>query len=297
MMSISTVRRFATCVALVISFMQAAFAADILIADAKSQPESLTVAPGGVLIVGSASSPFVYKVRPGSSSAEKFIDASAEGPGTFFFGMLADAANNTLWTCQLTPVPDTTPVRRHTALRGFDLSTGAPKLRWNLPGDNSTCNDFAIGPDKALYITDTANGRLYKLPTGASTAELFLEHRTLMGVDGITFLDGTLYVNNVIFNKLYRIPVNAAGKAGDPVDIWMDQLVKGPDGMRAANGKLFVAENGSGKISAITVNGDKASVTVLKEGLKTPTGVEPAGDTLWFTERATGKAESIPMPK
>jgi len=297
MMSISTVRRFATCVALVISFTQAAFAADILIADAKSQPESLTVAPGGVLIVGSASSPFVYKVRPGSSSAEKFIDASAEGPGTFFFGMLADAANNTLWTCQLTPVPDTTPVRRHTALRGFDLSTGAPKLRWNLPGDNSTCNDFAIGPDKALYITDTANGRLYKLPTGASTAELFLEHRTLMGVDGITFLDGTLYVNNVIFNKLYRIPVNAAGKAGDPVDIWMDQLVKGPDGMRAANGKLFVAENASGKISAITVNGDKASVTVLKEGLKTPTGVEPAGDTLWFTERATGKAESIPMPK
>ena len=118
-----------------------------------------------------------------------------------------------------------------------------------------------------------------------------------MGVDGITFLDGTLYVNNVIFNKLYRIPVNAAGKAGDPVDIWMDQLVKGPDGMRAANGKLFVAENASGKISAITVNGDKASVTVLKEGLKTPTGVEPAGDTLWFTERATGKAESIPMPK
>jgi hypothetical protein len=65
---------------------------------------------------------------------------------------------------------------------------------------------------------------------------------------------------------------------------------------RAANGKLFVAENGSGKISAITVNGDKASVTVLKDGLKTPTGVEPSGDTIWFTERGIGKAESIPMP-
>ena len=50
--------------------------------------------------------------------------------------------------------------------------------------------------------------------------------------------------------------------------------------MRAANGKLFVTENGAGKISVITVNGDKASVTVIKEGLTTPTGVEPAGDTL-----------------
>jgi hypothetical protein len=296
-MSISNARRLATCVALVMSFAQAASASDILIADAKSQPESLTMAPGGVLIVGSASTPFVYKVRAGSSTAEKFIDASAEGPGTFFFGMLADASTNTLWTCQLTPVPDTTPVQRHTALRGFDLSTGAQKIRWNLPGDNSTCNDFAIGPDKALYITDTANSRIYKLPFGASTADLYLEHRTLMGVDGITFLNGTLYVNNVIFNKLYRIPVDAAGKPGQPVDIWMDQPIKGPDGMRAANGKLIVAENGSGKISAISVNGDKASVTVIKEGLKTPTGVEPVGDTLWIAERGAGHAVSIPLPK
>ena len=296
-MCLSKACRLAACITLVMTLAQAASAAEILIADAKSQPESLTVAPGGVLIVGSASSPFVYKVRPGSSTAEKFVDAGAEGPGTFFFGMLADAPSNTLWTCQLTPVPDSSPVRRHTALRGFDLSTGTQKIRWNLPGDNSTCNDFAIGPDKALYITDTANGKIYRLPTGASTAELFLEHRTLAGVDGITFLNGTLYVNNVVFNKLYRIPVDAAGKAGQPEDIWMDQLVKGPDGMRAANGNLIVAENGSGKISAITINGDKASVTVLKEGLKTPTGVEPAGDTLWITERATGKVISIPMPK
>src|SRR5215813_13919434 len=156
-MSRSHFRCLAVFISLLISFVQAASAADILIGDAKSQPESLTLAPGGVLIVGSASSPFVYKVSPGSSRAEKFIDASAERPGTFFFGMLADAATRTLWTCQLTPVPGTTPVRRHTALRGFDLSTGAPKLRWDLPGDDSVCNDFTVGPDKALYITDTAN--------------------------------------------------------------------------------------------------------------------------------------------
>ena len=296
-MYISNARRVVTCAALAIAFTQTVFATDVLVGDAKSQPESLTMAPGGVLIVGSASSPFVYKVRPGSSTAEKFIDASAEGPGTFFLGVLADAASNTLWTCQLTPVPDTTPARRHTALRGFDLSTGTQKIRWNLPGDDSVCNDFTVGPDKALYISDTVNSKIYRLPAGASTAELYLEHRTLMGIDGLTFLDGTLYVNNVIFNKLYRIPVDAAGKPGTPVDIWMDQPVKGPDGMRAANGKLFVAANGSGTIDAITVNGDKASVTVLKDGLKTPTGIEPAGDALWFTERAIGMAESIPMPK
>jgi len=251
--------RLAAYIALLTGLVQAASAAEILIGDTKSQPESLTVAPGGVLIVGSASTPFIYKVRPGSTTAEK--------------------------------------VRRHTALRGFDLSTGAQKLRWDLPGDNSTCNDFSIGPDKALYISDTANSKIYKLPAGATTAELFLEDHTLYGIDGITFLDGTLYVNNVFSNNLYRIPVDAAGKAGHPVDIWMDQPVKGPDGMRAVNGKLLLAENGSGKISVITVNGDKASVTVIKDGLKTPTAVEPAGDVIWIAERGAGKAVSIPMPK
>jgi len=291
------VRRAALCAVLILGFTKLATASDILIGDAKSQPESLTVAPNGTLIVGSASSPFIYKVPSGSTTAEKFVDASDQPPGTWFFGMLADAPSKTLWACQLTPVPGTTPAKKHTALRAFDLSTGAPKLRWDLPGDDSTCNDFAVGPDKALYITDTTNGKIFRLPAGATAAELFLEHRNLVGVDGITFLDGKLYVNNVFFNKLYRIPVDAAGKPGAPIDIWMDAPVKGPDGMRAANGKLYVAENGSGVIASLEVSGDRAHVTELKQGLKTPTGIEPANDTLWFTERAIGKAESIPMPK
>ncbi len=274
-----------------------ASASEILIRDARSEPESLAVAPNGVLFVGSASTPFVYRVLSASDTASKFVDASAEGAGTFFFGMLTDAATGTLWTCQLTPLAGTSPVKRRTALRGFDLSTGAETLRWVLPGDNSTCNDLAIGPDKALYITDTANGKIFKLPAGAREAELFLEHRTLSGIDGITFLDGILYVNNVVFNKLYRIPVDAAGKAGLPVDIWMDQPVRGPDGMRAIPGKLLLAENGSGKIDLITITGDKAHIVVLKEGMNTPTAVEPAGDVIWIAERGTGKAVSIPMPK
>jgi sugar lactone lactonase YvrE len=237
-------------------------------------------------------------VRPGATTAEKFVDASAEGPGTFFFGMLADAATNTVWTCQLTPVPDATPMKRHTALRGFDLSTGAQKIRWNLPGDNSTCNDFAIGPDKALYISDTANAKIYKLPAGASTADLFLEDSAaLAGIDGITFMNGVLYVNNVRSNKVFRVPVDASGKPAQPVEIALDQPIKGPDGMRAANGKLIVAENGSGRISVITVTGDKGTVAVIKEGLNTPKGVEPSGDTLWIAERGAGKAVSIPIPR
>ena len=63
--------------------------------------------------------------------------------------------------------------------------------------------------------------------------------------------------------------------------------------MRAANGKLLVAVNASGKISVITI----ACVMVSKEGLKTSTAVEPAGDAIWIAERCAGKAVFIPTPK
>lgn len=272
-------------------------AAEILIHDAKSQPESMTIAPDGSVIAGSASSPYVYRVKKGAATADVFVDASAEGPGTFFVGQLADPATGTLWTCQLTPVPGTTPAARHSSLRGFDLATGKEKLRWNLPGDTSTCNDFVVGPDKALYISDTSNAKIYRLAPGAQTPDLFMQNKALDGIDGLTFLDGVLYVNNVIFSKVYRVPVDASGKPGRPVDIWMDAPVRGPDGMRAANGKLFIAANGTGQVVSLTIHGDTAHVTVLKDGLDTPTGIEPSGDTLWLTERGVGKVWSLPLPK
>jgi hypothetical protein len=65
--------------------------------------------------------------------------------------------------------------------------------------------------------------------------------------------------------------------------------------MRAANGKLFLAENGAGKIDALTITRDTAHVVTLKDGLSTPTGIEPAGDTPWLLERSAGKVWSIPM--
>jgi hypothetical protein len=260
----------------------------------KSQPESITIAPNGDLILGSAGSSKIYRAKKGSEKAEVFIDVSADGAGTFL-GVLADAPTGTLWACQIYTTPPGSPPR--SALRGFDLKTGAGKFRWELPGDKNLCNDFVVGPDKALYISDTFGAKIWRLKPGASVPEMFSDDRTLYGIDGITFISDALYENNVIFNKLYRVPMDAGGNAGKPVDIWMDRPVKGPDGMRAANGKLFLAENGAGRIDMVTVSGDTAKITVLQEGLATPTAIEPAGDTLWYGERAGDRAHSMPLPK
>lgn len=76
-------RRLAVCIAILTGLAQFASAAEILIADAKSQPESLTAAPGGILIVGSASTPFVYKVRPGSTTLRSSWMPALKAPAHF----------------------------------------------------------------------------------------------------------------------------------------------------------------------------------------------------------------------
>lgn len=261
---------------------------------AKSAPESITVAPNGDLILGSMGGPRIFRAKQGADQGEVFVDASADG-AVFFLGVLADGPSNTLWACEI--YPNSAGAPPHSALRGFDLKSGAPKFRWDLPGAQNLCNDFAIGPDKALYISDTIGAKIWRLPPGASAAELFLDDRTLSGIDGITFIGDTLYENNVVFNDLYRVPVDASGKAGKPVDIWLDKPIKGPDGMRAANGRLFLTENDAGKVDMVTVDGDTASVTVLQQNLATPTAIQPFGDVLWYGERAADRAHSMPLPK
>jgi sugar lactone lactonase YvrE len=263
----------------------------IVTTDPQSQPESITVGPDGSLFLGSLTKPVIYRAEKGSSQAKVFADVAADGQ-VGFLGVLADAPNNTLWACEIMGAGK----NRHSILRSFDMTSASPKFRWPLAGDINLCNDFVIGPDKALYVSDTLGSRIFRLKPGASEPELLIEDRTLDGIDGITFLDGELYVNNVISNNLYRVPLDQAGKAGAPVQIWPDRPIKGPDGMRAHNGKLYLAENKNGRASVITVKGDQASVVTVLDGLTQPTAIEPAGDTLWVGDRAKDKAIAIPMP-
>src|SRR6202167_5495872 len=160
------IRNFAIVTGLSALLAAVATAATIVVPE-KSAPESITIAPNGDLILGSMGSAKIYRAKKGSDKPAVFIDAGAEG-SVFFLGVLADAPTNTLWACQIYSSPPSST--RHSALRGFDLKTGAAKFRWELPGDTNLCNDFVVGPDKALYISDTA-GKIWRLKAGATIPE------------------------------------------------------------------------------------------------------------------------------
>jgi sugar lactone lactonase YvrE len=169
-------------------------------------------------------------------------------------------------------------------LRAFNLRTGQVRASYPLPGETSLCNDISIAPNRAVFVSDTQNGRVLQLDRKAGKLAIWLEDPSLKGIDGLTFLGATLYVNNVQTGHIYRLPISTAGHAGAPVDITLSQPLQGPDGMRAANGRIFVAENRAGRISELTIDGDRATVRVIKDGYQMPTAVSPTGGVLWVGE-------------
>lgn len=261
---------------------------------ANFQPESMAVGPDGSVYLGSQLDARIYRALPGQAVAEPFVDMR---PSAFVLGVMADGASSSLWVCEVMSMDRSSPLlKATTALRSFDLASGAPKLRIPLPDATNLCNDFVVGPDRALYVADTTNARILRLRPGASTLETVIQNAALFGVDGLTFLGDVLYVNTVWAGNLYRIPMDAAGKASAPVQIHAPRVLRSPDGMRAHNGKIYLAESANGTVSAITIANDVATFTTLKNGLTGPCAVEPHGNVVWAVERPANRVTAIPLP-
>jgi hypothetical protein len=260
--------------------------ATITLADKNIFPESMTATPDNTVIVGSMLQPFIYRALPGALVATRWIDLTSVSSTSW--GVLADVKSNTLWTCTIMhPLTDTAtpPMKeRHSTLRSFDLRSGAPKGSYPLLGPINACNDITVAPDGTVYVSDLANGQIQRLKLGATAMDVWLKSPEVASIDGIAFLGPVLYTSNVQTGHMYRIPIGADGAAGAPVDIALSQPLGGPDGVRAWNGKLYVAENRNNQVSELTFNGDSATVKVLKGGYQTATGVAPTRDTIWVEE-------------
>ena len=283
----------AALVAMAVSVTPALAQTSVSASVANAQPESMAVGPDGTVYLGSQLDARIYRARPGQAVAEPFIDMR---PSAFVLGVLADGGSNTLWACEIVSMDRSSPLLKAvTALRSFDLTTGAPKTRIPLAEATNLCNDFVVGPDKALYLADTTNAKILRLRPGATALETVIQSAALFGVDGLTFLNGVLYVNTVWAGNLYRIPMDATGKASNPVQIHAPRVLRSPDGMRAHNGKIYLAESGNGTVSAITIANDVATFTTLKSDLSGPCAVEPHGNVVWAVERPAHRVTAIPL--
>jgi sugar lactone lactonase YvrE len=264
---------------------QAADRPEITFADGRIFPESVTSTRDGTLYFGSLGHDSVYRAAPTSATAETWIRPKSHGLQQVL-GVLADEASGTLWLCaSATGGRDGAPLVGETALKAFSLQDASFKASYPFPA-SGVCNDIATAPDGTVYATDTTGARVLRLKKGAIALDVWASDRTLLATaDGIALLaDGIVYVNSVGQGTLLRIPVNPDGTAGPITKLDTSKPLSRPDGMRSVGGQTLLLVEAEGRLDEITINGNKADVTVLKDGLPWPTAVTLAGGMAYVTE-------------
>jgi sugar lactone lactonase YvrE len=281
-------------VTLLAPFVQAQSRTEVTVNDTGIQAENLTSSQDGSIYFGSTAKGTIYRAAPGAAQAEPWIQSSTAGL-TNVFGVLADDKTNTLWVCQNnTGGRGGAPVVGQTALRSFDLKTGAAKGTYPFPTNGGVCNDMAFAADGTVYATESFANRVHRLRPGATALDVWITDQRFAGIDGIAILaDGAVYVNTFFSGEIFRIPVNTDGSAGSIAKIETSMPLGRPDGLRTVGPKTLIQAEGQGRITELTIDGNRANVRVVKDGLSGPTGVTVVGDTAFaLVERA--KAVLVP---
>jgi sugar lactone lactonase YvrE len=286
-------------------------ATEITLPGTRVFPESITSMSNGTLIVGSFGHGNVLRIAPGKTDAVEWIKAGTNGLNTVL-GVFADEKNKLLWVCSNKLGPTGDP----TAVKTFDLKTGAARDSYALPGDRTLCNDIAVAPDGTAYITDTFGGAVDMLKPGAKALDMAAKDPLLAGADGLAFGEkATLYVNSVTANKILRVDLGPDGKSTGITELKLPRALDRPDGMRAVGKQRLILAENSGKMSLVTFTGDKMStvvLTTLKEVSASTPAVTATKGLAWVAEGklnyvqdpamkdkdpGTFKMYAVPLPK
>lgn len=254
--------------------------AEVTPRDTSARPENITSGRDGTVYFGSMASGTIYRAAPGASRAEPWILASAAGLSNVL-GVLADDRSNTLWVCQnVAGRRGGAPVAGPTALRSFDLTSGATLGTYPFPADAGFCNDIAVAADGAVYASESYRGRVHRLRPGAAALEVWASDSAINVIDGLAFLgDGSLYVNTFDTGRLFRIPVRADGRAGAVIRIETSLPLVRPDGLRTAGPRTLIQTEQQGRVAELVIDGNRAEVRVLRDGLPRASGVTLVGES------------------
>lgn len=143
-------------------------------------------------------------------------------------------------------------------------------------------NSMAIGPDGSIYLSDTWQATIWRVPPGGGMPEIWLQDMELeapFGVNGMAYHDGYLYTAvtgpfgffGAKNGTIYRVPV----EGGDLEVFWEfdEPFPFGPDEMSfSPEGNLYVTGSLSNMIAKISPEGELLNL-YTDEMFQNPAGI------------------------
>jgi sugar lactone lactonase YvrE len=175
------------------------------------------------------------------------------------------------------------------AVFAFDLASGKLARRWHLPSDGKphAANDIAISEEGDLFVSDSLGSGIYRIWSGRSEVEEFVEPGVFRSPQGMAFgPGGRLYVADW-GHGLYRVDEEGARHdvQGPP-----DVPLMGIDGLVARGRELVVTQNGIDPHRVVRLELDPAGDRVVRGeilDMNDPEFAEPTlgvlvGDDFYF---------------
>jgi sugar lactone lactonase YvrE len=252
------------------------------------QPEGLAVSPDGTVYAGTDVAPF--GVRPEGIQPAKIFAFSPAGrlvrsytiagenfvPWYGLFGLAVDGDG-------IVYALDHNPAR----VLAIDPVTGAQITYASFPqlppcsiapagaqckdtsGNAGAFPNFVVfAPDGTMYVTDTSQALIWRVPPGGGRAAVFYTSRALeslfgpndmaLAADGRTLLIGISMpsYDGELSPGLYAIPIRPDGGAGVLRKLWQAQPFDFPEGGQyAQSGRIYVTAGGANQLVILSPDG------------------------------------------
>lgn len=246
-------------------------------------PNGIAAAPEGTLFVGGVTDGAIYRRDPqgawsvfGDGADERWSVAS----------LRLDPAADILWGT----APDVTatfvggPARPH-RIFAIDARTGAPLILADVP-EGGFANDLALGPDGAVYVSDSRLGRVWHIDRSTQRFTVHAEdprwREGALGPAGLAVLPGGDLVIG-LFSRGEIVRVTGSGRAAVIGTVPLQVSLRHPDGM-VAHGlrRILLVEGAAGRLRCLDLT--TGALTTLAEGLAGPVNLTRSGSDVLVTE-------------
>ncbi|HYF22881.1 MAG TPA: hypothetical protein VD929_05725 [Caulobacteraceae bacterium] len=196
------------------------------------------------LLISGVHARTIVQIRGGNLSRFLSLDPSVGG----VTGMAIDPDGRTLWAASAFPAPVKDRAdgdQARSALLKIDLKSGKALRRFEAPAGPATRNfgDLAVGPDGAVYVSDSAAGEVFRLKPGAEALEVLVPAGVLGSPQGLVVgPDGARLIVADYASGLHVVDLRTGAVAAAPQPD--DAGLLGVDGLVRDGDALIAFQNG-----------------------------------------------------